>query len=558
VPVPSDPAERDALLKKFAPVFACEKTEKIGQNIKFDMTVLRCHGIEVAPPLHDTLLEHYVLDAGDRHGMDYMARQKLQYDPIPISDIIGKGKDSITMREAPLEKVAEYAAEDADVTLRLHDALWPEVTAANCADALAQSEMPLSRVLMDMEAEGVRVDLRVLDECRAELDTELAGLERRLQEVAKECGFVSGEDADLFSMTGASPFNINSPRQVGELLFGHLKLMDNPKRTPTGQYATDEDTLQRLAGRHAVVDLILEHRVCAKLKGTYVDKLPGCINPRTGRIHTQFSQAMTSTGRLASFDPNLQNIPIRTPRGRRLRAAFVARDADHLLLCADYSQIELRIMASMSRDPAMLAAFQNNADIHTETAARVYNVDPLFVTPDMRSAAKMVNFGIIYGISAFGLAQRLNIPQRDAANLIEAYFKMYPRVKAYMDESIAAARERGYALTLLGRRCHLRDLDSRNAPARSAAERNAINTPIQGSAADLIKLAMVRIHRELREGDFKSRMILQVHDELVFDVPREEVDRLTPLVREAMTGVMKLNVPLAVDIGVASSWLEAH
>ncbi|MCL1888455.1 MAG: DNA polymerase I [Kiritimatiellaeota bacterium] len=555
VPVPPGATE---LLKRFAPVFADEAIEKIGQNIKFDMTVLRRHGIEVAGPLQDTLLEHYALDAADRHGMDYMARQRLQYDPIPIEAVIGKGKEAITMRDAPLEKVAEYAAEDADVTLRLHDALWPEVKAAGCAGVLAQSEVPLARVLMDMEEEGVRVDLRVLDACRAELDAELAGLERRIQEVAKSSGFVTEEEGDLFSAAGVSGFNINSPRQVGELLFGHLKLAQNPKRTPTGQYATDEDTLQLFAGKHEVVDLILEHRVCAKLKNTYVDKLPGCVNPRTGRVHTQFTQAMTSTGRLASSDPNLQNIPIRTPRGRRLRGAFVARDGDHLLLCADYSQIELRVMASMSGDEAMMAAFQNNADIHAETAARVNNIDPQFVTPDMRSAAKMVNFGIIYGISAFGLAQRLGVPQRDAAQLIEAYFKLYPRVKAHMEESIARARERGYAVTLLGRRCALRDLDSRNAPARQAAERNAINTPIQGTAADLIKLAMVRVHRELKEGGFKAKMILQVHDELLFDVPRDEVGRVTPLVRDAMAGVMKLNVPIVVDIGIAPSWLEAH
>ena len=558
VPVPADATERDALLRRFAPLFADETIEKIGQNIKYDLTVLRCHGIEVKGPLRDTLLEHYVLDAADQHGMNHLARQRLQYDPIPISAVIGHGREAVTMREAPLEKVAEYAAEDADVTLRLHDALWPEVVAAGCVDALEQSEVPLARVLMDMEAEGIRVDLGVLDECRAELGREVAGLEQRIQEVASACGFAPDEAADLFSAAGAAPLNINSPRQVGELLFGHLKLAQNPRRTPTGQFATDEDTLQQFAGRHEIVDLILEHRACSKLKNTYVDKLPGFVNPRTGRIHTQFSQAMTSTGRLASSDPNLQNIPIRTPRGRRLRAAFVARDANHLLLCADYSQIELRVMASMSNDPAMVAAFQNNADIHAETAARVHNVDPMFVTPDMRSAAKMVNFGIIYGISAFGLAQRLRVPQREAADLIASYFKQYPGVKAHMDASVAQARGSGHAVTLLGRRCGLRDLDSRNAPARQAAERNAINTPVQGSAADIIKLAMVRIHRELLEGGFKARMILQVHDELVFDVPRGEVERVTDLVRAAMTTVFPLRVPLVVDIGAAPDWLGAH
>ncbi len=558
VPVPATEVERKALLEHFKPLFADASIEKIGQNIKFDMTVLWQHGVEVKGPLQDTLLEHYVLDAGDRHGMDYMACQRLNYEPIPISAVIGKGAEAITMAEAPLDKITEYAAEDADVTLRLHDALWPEVEKAGCVDALLRSEIPLVQVLIDMEAEGVRVDPRVLDVCRAELDREVADLERRIQEVAKTSGFMANEEGDLFSAAGAPVFNVNSPRQVGELLFGHLKLVANPKRTPTGQFATDEDTLQRLAGHHEVVDLILDHRVCAKLKNTYVDKLPECINPHTGRIHTQFSQALTETGRLSSYAPNLQNIPIRTPRGRRLREAFVARDDDHLLLCADYSQIELRVMAAMSQDPAMLAAFQNNADIHTETAARVYNVDPLFVTPDMRSAAKMVNFGIIYGISAFGLGQRLGVPQREAAQLIDTYFAQYPRIKTYMDESIALAREKGYAVTLLGRRRYLRDLQSRNAPARSAAERNAINTPIQGSAADLIKLAMVRIHRELLEKDFETRMILQVHDELVFDVPRNEVERATPLIRHAMTSVLTLSVPLVVDIGIAPNWLQAH
>jgi DNA polymerase-1 len=396
-------------------------------------------------------------------------------------------------------------------------------------------------VLIEMEAAGIRLDRDALRAYADELNRELVQLE-----------------ASILA-AGGGGFNLNSPKQLGEVLFDRLKLNPDAGRTSaSGQYATSEDVLQKLAGDHPIIAQILDYRACAKLKSTYVDKLPECINPATGRVHTHFSQALTETGRLSSYNPNLQNIPIRTERGRRIRAAFVARDDDHVLLSADYSQIELRVMAALSGDRAMLDAFAAGADIHTETASRVYDKPPLFVTPEMRARCKMVNFGIIYGISPFGLAQRLGIPRQQAVELIDTYFARYPGVKRYMEQSIANARERGYAQTILGRRRYLRDIDSRNATARQTAERNAINTPVQGSAADLIKLAMVRIAHELKAAGLKTRMVLQIHDELLFDVPRGEEAQVKQLVRGAMLGALDLGVPLEVEIGTGRNWLEAH
>ena len=542
LPVPADPTAREALLARFRPLFEDPSKTRIAHNAKFDLTVLRHHGISVTGTLHDTLLTHYVLDAAERHGLDYLSKQYLGYDPIPITALIGeRGPGQITMREVPLEQVAEYAAEDADVALRLHEHLRPLADAAGCAHVLQVSEEPLVAVLIAMEAEGIRLDTAALKVCGRELDRDLLDLELKIREYA-----------------GGGSFNIASAKQMGELLFGQLKLDPDAKRTASGQYATDEDTLVRLAGKHPIVELILDHRACSKLKGTYVEKLPESINPQTGRIHTTFSQAMTETGRLSSVNPNLQNIPIRTARGRRVRAAFVPRDAGHVLISADYSQIELRVMAAMSGDRGLIEAFARGADIHTETAARVHGILPALVTAEMRSQAKMVNFGIIYGISAFGLSQRLGIPRKQAAELIEHYFEQYPGVKTYMDATIAGAREHGYVTTHLGRRRWLRDITSRNATSRQAAERNAINTPIQGTAADLIKLAMVRIQHEIETRRLRARMVLQVHDELVFDVPRDEIEVVRTLVTEAMRNALDLGVPLDVETGVGENWLEAH
>ena len=543
VPVPEDRDAARALLLRFAPLFADPFKVKIGHNAKFDLTILRQYGVEVRGELHDSMLAHYVIDASDRHGMDHLARQYLHYDPIPITALIGekkKGVEQGNMGDLAPEQICDYAAEDADVTLQLDRLLRKEAREAGCLPALAECEEPLIEVLLDMETEGVRVNESALRAYGRELDRELLDLEIKIRDL------------------GGGNFNPSSPKQLGEVLFDYLKLDPDAARTATGQYATSEDVLFKIQDRHPIVPMILEHRLCSKLKSTYVDKLPACIDPATGRVHTNFAQALTETGRLSSSDPNLQNIPIRTERGQRIREAFVARDADHVLLSADYSQIELRVMAALSKDPGMIEAFRRGADIHTETATRVYGVLPGLVTPEMRSACKMVNFGIIYGISAFGLSQRLNVPRRQAAELIETYFAQYPGVKTFMDQAIADARAKGYAQTLLGRRRFLRDIDSRNNTSRQSAERNAINTPVQGTAADLIKLAMVRVHAELKARKLKTRMVLQIHDELLFDVPKDEVGAVRDLVKQAMTTVLDIGVPLDVSVGVGDTWLEAH
>lgn len=540
------PVEREAcrvFVARFQPLFADASKVKIAHNAKFDLTILRQYGVEVSGELHDSMLAHYVIDASDRHGMDHLAREYLHYDPIHITELIGekkKGVEQGNMGDLAPEQISDYSAEDADVTFQLDHLLRKEADEAGCLKALTECEEPLIPVLLDMETEGVRVDADALRAYGRELDRELLDLEIKIRDL------------------GGGNFNPSSPKQLGEVLFEHLKLDPDAARTATGQYATSEDVLFKIQHRHPIVPLILEYRVCGKLKSTYVDKLPACIDPATGRVHTNFAQALTETGRLSSSDPNLQNVPVRTERGQRIRGAFVARDADHVLLSADYSQIELRVMAALSRDAGMIEAFKRGADIHAETAARVYDVMPGLVTAEMRSTCKMVNFGIIYGISAFGLSQRLNVPRKQAAELIDTYFTLYPGVKAYMEKAIADAREKGYAQTLLGRRRFLRDIASRNATSRQSAERNAINTPVQGTAADLIKLAMVRIHRELNERKLKARMVLQIHDELLFDVPKGEVGEVRDLVKRAMTTVLDIGVPLDVSVGVGDTWLEAH
>ena len=533
------------LIDIFRPLFADPTKTLVGFNVKFDRAVLHRYGIGFASTPHDVMLAHYCLDAAARHGMDMLAEQYLGYRTIRFSEVAGeqeRGKPEPTLFGKDIAKVTDYAAEDADVTLQLEDAIRPSAlslsSSVSSPSALSEVEEPLVKVLLEMEREGVKIDVGALKEYGRELDREILGF---TQEILKY----------------ADPgFNPDSPKQLGELLFGKLGLPGG-KKTASGQWSTDEKTLSKLAGEHPIIASILEYRACTKLKSTYVDKLPTLIDDQ-GRVHTTYAQAFTETGRLSSSDPNLQNIPIRTERGKFIRKAFVARDEDHVIISADYSQIELRLMAAMSGDTAMLAAFRNGEDIHRDTASRVYDVMPAFVTPEQRSACKMVNFGIIYGISAFGLSQRLKVPRKEAADLIETYFKLYPSIKEFMGRAIAKAREKGYAETVLGRRRTLRDINSRNATARQAAERDAINTPIQGSAADLIKIAMVRVDRAIKAENLRAKMVLQIHDELVFDCPKDETERLKEIVRREMSTALDFGVPLEVGIGEGANWLEAH
>ena len=533
------------LIDIFRPLFADPTKTLVGFNVKFDRAVLHRYGIGFASTPHDVMLAHYCLDAAARHGMDMLAEQYLDYRTIRFSEVAGeqeRGKPEPTLFGKDIAKVTDYAAEDADVTLQLEDAIRPSAlslsSSVSSPSALSEVEEPLVKLLLEMEREGVKIDVGALKEYGRELDREILGF---TQEILKY----------------ADPgFNPDSPKQLGELLFGKLGLPGG-KKTASGQWSTDEKTLSKLAGEHQIIASILEYRACTKLKSTYVDKLPTLIDDQ-GRVHTTYAQAFTETGRLSSSDPNLQNIPIRTERGKFIRKAFVARDEDHVIISADYSQIELRLMAAMSGDTAMLAAFRNGEDIHRDTASRVYDVMPAFVTPEQRSACKMVNFGIIYGISAFGLSQRLKVPRKEAADLIETYFKLYPSIKEFMGRAIAKAREKGYAETVLGRRRTLRDINSRNATARQAAERDAINTPIQGSAADLIKIAMVRVDRAIKAENLRAKMVLQIHDELVFDCPKDETERLKEIVRREMSTALDFGVPLEVGIGEGANWLEAH
>ena len=520
----------------FRDLFADPTKTFVAHNVKFDRSVLHRYGIGFAAVPHDTMLAHYCLDAAARHGMDALAEHYLNYRPIPITALIGekeRGKEQLSMAALKPEEVRDYAAEDADVALRLDDVLRPRAPRA-----LELAEEPLVKILIDMEREGVKIDVASLREYGKALDREILALKQDI-------------------LACADPgFNPDSPKQLGSLLFDKLGLTGG-KKTSTGQYATDEKTLSKLVDDHPVVAQILDYRALTKLKSTYVDKLPTLIDAN-GRVHTTYAQAFTETGRLSSSDPNLQNIPIRTERGKLIRKAFVARDDRHVLVSADYSQIELRLMAAFSGDRAMLQAFRNGEDIHRDTASRVFDVMPAFVTPEQRAKCKMVNFGIIYGISAFGLSQRLKVPRREAQALIDAYFRLYPSVKTYMEKAIADARAKGYAETVLGRRRTLRDINSRNATARQAAERDAINTPIQGSAADLIKVAMVKVDRALKAENLRTKMVLQIHDELVFDTPREEADRVKEIVRREMEGALDFGVPLEVGIGVGANWLDAH
>lgn len=534
-----DDAQREALAP-FLPLFTSKTIIKVGHHLRFDRAVLLRLGIEMEGPLHDTLLAYYLLDATVPHDLDHAAKVFLNYQTIPISNLIGKGKNALTMDALTPEQILDYAAEDADIAYRLHEALWPQLEAQGLLPLLETCEQPLANVLLAMESVGVKIDLEALHRYRRELEGEILKLEMAIREV-----------------TGAG-INLASSKQLGEFLFGTLKLDEAAKRTPSGQYKTDEEQLLKIRDRHPIVDQILDWRGCVKLKNTYVEKLPLHIDPMDGRVHTTFNQTFTDTGRLSSSNPNLQNIPIRTERGQRIRAAFVARAPGWSILSADYSQVELRLMAAMSKDEQMIQAFLEGQDIHAQTAAVVYGVPLEAVTPQQRSHCKMVNFGIIYGISAFGLASRLRIQRREAQHLIDAYFANYPAVKAYMDQMIESAREKGYAETLFGRRRPIADIHSRNGATRAAAERIAINMPIQGTAADIIKFAMVNLQDKLRAHHLQTQITLQIHDELLFDVPDEERDVVIPLIRDTMENVCELAVPLKVSMGIGADWLAAH
>ena len=527
-------------LAKLQPYFSSNAL-KIAQNLKYDWAVLNKHGCRLNGPYFDTMLAHYILEPDKRHNMQVLSEHYLGYSPISIETLIGKkGKGQGTMADVPLEQIAEYAAEDADVTYRLYGKLKSELAIRGIESVLNDIELPLVSVLAEMEAEGVRVDTAFLRDYSQVLTTQAIALQDKIHGHAGQS------------------FNVSSPQQVGTLLFEHLKLSDKPKKTKTGQYQTDEETLLSLAGKHEVVQQILDFRALQKLKSTYVDAIPQLVNARTGRVHTHFNQAVAATGRLSSQNPNLQNIPIRTELGREIRKAFIARDSKHVLLSADYSQIELRVIAHISGDPGMKEAFVAGHDIHTATAAKVWGVEIDHVDSDMRRKAKTVNFGIIYGISAFGLSQRVGISRSEAKEIIDQYFIQFPGIKSYMDSTIEGARSKGYVETILGRRRYVPDVNSSNATVRGFAERNAINAPIQGSAADMIKLAMVRIQDWLKAEQLATRMTLQVHDELLFDVPQHELEVVREPIVNLMQNALPLSIPVLVESGVGNNWLEAH
>ncbi len=528
-------------LAVFKDVLEDKEIEKTGQNIKFDISILRWYDIVVKGEFFDTMIAHYLLEPDQRHNMDSLSETYLSYKPVPIESLIGKkGKNQRSMRTVPLVEIKEYAAEDADVTLQLREVFEPKLKETGTEKLFHETEMPLVPVLASMEAEGVKIDTETLGRFGADLTVEIAEMEKEIYEMA------------------GMEFNIASPKQLGEVLFERLKLSSKPKKTKTGQYSTGEEVLTKLAYRHPIVEMILEYRSLTKLKSTYVDSLPKLVKERDGRIHTSYNQAVAATGRLSSNNPNLQNIPIRTARGREIRKAFIPRNKEYVLLAADYSQIELRIIAHLSKDSTMMDAFQRGLDVHTATASRVYGVPVEQVSNEMRRHAKVVNFGIIYGISAFGLSERLKIPRREAAEIIQNYFEKYPGIREYMEKTIEFAREHGYVETILGRRRYLNDIRSANGVVRAYAERNAINAPIQGSSADMIKIAMIRIFDEMERRNMKSKMILQVHDELVFDTHKNEVEELKLLVDDKMKNALLLEVPVVVDINTGNNWLEAH
>ncbi|MEO0471337.1 MAG: DNA polymerase I, partial [Bacteroidota bacterium] len=532
--------EIKGILGEFSEVLESETVLKVGQNLKYDILILKNYEIAVAGPMFDTMLAHYVINPGGKHGMDALAEELLRYKPVSIETLIGKkGKKQKTMRDVELEPLVEYACEDADITLKLKDALADQVKEDKIFNEI---EQPLMPILAAMEFEGIRLDDKALSDYSEDLAQRLVVLEKEIYKLADQ------------------EFNINSPRQLGEIMFDKMGLGkgEKQKKTKTGQYVTDESTLTGLAVKHELPAQVLAYRGVKKLKSTYVDALPKLINPKTGRVHTTFSQSVAVTGRLSSVNPNLQNIPIRTADGREVRKGFIPRDEEHVLLSADYSQVELRIMAAMSKDPNLTTAFIEKEDIHRATAARVFGVTPEEVTPEQRSGAKTVNFGIIYGISAFGLSQRMGISRGEAKEIIEAYFSQYSKVKEFMDASIEFAREKGYVETYFGRRRYLPDIQSRNATVRGFAERNAINSPIQGTAADIIKLAMIEVDKAMQAEKLRSKMVLQVHDELVFDVHQSELEVVKAIVQDKMVNAVDLGVPMAVEMGTGQNWLQAH
>ncbi len=543
VPIPSQQHEAQKVVNEFKNLFENSAIRKIGQNLKFDMLVLKQYGIDTNGILFDTMLAHYLIQPEQRHNLNYLSEKYLDYSPVEIESLIGKsGKNQLNMRDVPVDQIVVYAAEDADIALQLQIKLEDELHQSGMERLSQTIEMPLARVLAEMEATGVKIDVPTMESYGKTLGKDIEKLEE-----------------EIYQLAGIH-FNIASPKQLGDVLFVRLKINegDRTKKTKTKQFSTNEEVLTELADRHPIVPKILEYRGLKKLLSTYVEALPKLINPRTGKIHTSFNQAVTATGRLSSTDPNLQNIPIREERGREIRKAFIPSNINHLLLSADYSQIELRLMAHMSNDQNMMEAFRRNEDIHAATAAKIYGIPVNEVTSDMRRKAKTANFGIIYGISVFGLSQRLAIPRAEAQELISGYFDAYPGVRRYMNDAIEKAKEHGYVETLMGRRRYLPDIRSANAVVRGMAERNAINAPLQGSAADIIKLAMIHIYEAFQKHHLQSKMILQVHDELVFDVQQSELEQVKKIVRQEMEGVYPLSIPLTVEIGEGKNWLEAH
>ncbi len=541
VPIPENDKEANEVLNRFRPFFNDESIEKIGQNLKYDIKVLRNYAIDVKGPLFDTMIAHYLINPDMRHNMEVLSETYLHYTPIPIESLIGKkGKNQGSMRDVALDLQTEYAVEDADITWQLKQVFEPELKKNGLTSLFQDIEIPLVKVLASMEMEGIRLDEKFLQSLSTDLTNDIDRLEHLIYKEA---------DTD---------FNLASPKQLGVVLFEKLNLIDKPKKTKTGQYATGEEILSKLAPKHPIVKRILEWRGLVKLKNTYIDALPNEVNKITERIHTTYSQTVAATGRLSSNNPNLQNIPIRTERGKQVRKAFVPRDSNYTLLAADYSQIELRLIAEMSGDEEMISSFIRGEDIHKATAANVFKVALEEVTREQRSYAKTVNFGIIYGVSAFGLSQQTDLSRSEAKELIETYYETYPTLKSYIAKQIDFAREKGYVETLLGRRRYLKNINSRNAIVRSADERNAVNAPIQGSAADIIKIAMINIQDILSSGQYKSKMLLQVHDELVFDIHHEEMDILKPIIKETMEQAYKMSIPLTVDMGEGNNWLEAH
>ncbi len=542
VPFPENRAEANELLEEFRSFFENEEIEKIGHNLKYDLAVIQNYGVNIRGKLFDTMIAHYLIQPDMRHGMDLLAETYLGYKPVSIESLIGKkGKNQKNMRELSPTEVYEYACEDSDITFQLKELFENKLKETNTEQLFWEIEMPLLPVLEKMEREGVNLDVDALASFSKELEKDLIELETKIKDLA-----------------GFSEFNLDSPKQLGEVLFEKMEIDVKVKKTKTGQYSTSEDTLSKMVGKHEIFEQILEYRSLKKLKSTYVDALPLLLADDTKRIHTSYMQTVAATGRLSSVNPNLQNIPIRTEKGRYIRKAFIPRNQQFTLLAADYSQIELRIIAALSKDEGMIEAFVQKQDIHSATASKVFDVPMEEVTRAMRSKAKMVNFGIIYGISAFGLGQRLSIPRKEAKEIIDSYFEKYPKIKSYMDESIVQAKENGYVETLLGRRRNLKDINSSNAIVRGHAERNAINAPIQGTAADVIKIAMIRILEEMKKKKLNSRMLLQVHDELVFDVDKNEVEVMQELVKQNMENAVKMAVPLEVEMNTGENWLQAH